>query len=340
MNGGEAGSGAGGGGGAIGGGAIGGGAIGGGAIAGGTVGGGAIGGGAVKKTRDQRVERVLLEILILNLAVAAAKAVYGYLSGSLAVASDALHSFLDSASNIVGFVALRVAARPPDDEHPYGHDKIEILAAAAIGFVIAGGAVKFGIGAVEALVEGRPAPVVGLGGFAVMVGTLVVNLFVAAYERRRGVELKSPFLVADAAHTGSDIFVTIGVIISLVGTYFGLAWADPVASLVVLVVIAWVGGGIIKSNLNVLIDQRAIDPEELGKVVLEVGGVRGAHRVRSRGIGGAVRVDLHLLVDGHMPLTRAHEIAHEVEEVIKGRFPSVRDVIIHTEPTGDPEEGI
>jgi cation diffusion facilitator family transporter len=287
---------------------------------------------------DRRVERVVLEILVLNLAVAAAKGVYGYLSGSLAVASDALHSGLDAASNIVGFVALRLAARPPDEDHPYGHDKVEIVAAALIGLVIAGGAVNFGIEAAKALVVGRPPPEVGSGGFVVMLGTLVVNLFVAWYERRRGRALESPFLVADAAHTGSDVIVTIGVIAALAGSRLGLTWADPVASLAVLGVVAFVGVRIIRANVDVLIDRAALDAEELAKVALEVPGVLGCHRVRSRGIGGLLRVDLHVVLDGQMTLEEAHEITHEVETRIQARFPNAQDVVIHTEPSSAPED--
>lgn len=293
---------------------------------------------SVRAPADRRVERVVLQILVLNLAVALAKGVYGWLSGSLAVASDALHSGLDAASNIVGFVALRLAGRPPDDDHPYGHDKVEIVAAAVIGLVIAGGAVNFGIEAAKALIVGRPPPEVGAGGFVVMLGTLAVNLFVAWWERKKGQALQSPFLVADAAHTGSDVIVTIGVIIALAGTQLGLAWADPVASLVVLAVVATVGVRIIRENVDVLIDRVAIDAEQIRAVALEVPGVLGCHRVRSRGIGGLLRVDLHVVLDGQMTLERAHEITHEVETRLQARYPNARDVVIHTEPSSAPED--
>src|SRR5437867_2272425 len=124
--------------------------------------------------RARRIEQVVLAILVLNVLVAVAKGVYGAVSGSLAVASDALHSLLDSASNVVGFVALRIAARPPDAEHPYGHAKVEILASAVVGFLIAGGAARYGWSAIEELAIGRPAPQIGVEGFLVMGGTLAV----------------------------------------------------------------------------------------------------------------------------------------------------------------------
>src|SRR5262249_45423184 len=116
---------------------------------------------------------------------------------------------------------------PPDREHRYGHHKIETLAAAFIGLLIAGGAVRFAVSAVEALARGREPPVAGAGGFAVMLGTLAVNIAVTRYEHRRGRELGSAFLVADAAHTLSDVFVTVRVIGALVAPPPGVGPAGP-----------------------------------------------------------------------------------------------------------------
>jgi cation diffusion facilitator family transporter len=142
--------------------------------------------------RARDVQRVVFAILWMNLAVAVAKGVYGFWSGSLAVASDAVHSLLDAASNIVGLVALRLAATPPDEGHPYGHHKIEIVAAAIVGILIAGGSLRFAWDAVNALIHGRHAPEVSVAGYITMGGTLAVNLFVASYEARRGRQLGFP----------------------------------------------------------------------------------------------------------------------------------------------------
>lgn len=290
------------------------------------------------EARDRQIERVLVQILVLNIAVALAKAIYGALSGSLAVASDALHSLLDGASNVVGVIALRMAARPPDPEHPYGHAKVEIVAAALIGLFIAGGAMRYGYGATRALLEGRPAPVIGPEGIAILALTLCVNVFVAWWERARGRALSSTFLTADASHTASDVLVTVGVIASMVATYLGVQWADPAASIGVIGVIGFVGWRIISRNVDVLIDRAAIDPAEVTRVACGVDGVHGCHRVRSRGVGLQVHLDLHLLVDGAIPLRKAHALSHEVEERLRAQIPGLRDVTIHVEPSEDPEE--
>jgi cation diffusion facilitator family transporter len=285
--------------------------------------------------RDRRVERILAGILLLNLLVASAKAAVGYFFGSLAVASDAIHSFLDSASNVVGLFAMRIASSPPDREHPYGHGKVEIVAAVSVGLLIASASIGVAWRAVSALISGTVETRPDLLAFAVMGGTLIVNVAIASWERARGRELNSRFLLADAAHTTSDVLVTLGVLVSLTLTRFGLAWADPVASLIVTLVIARVGWNIVAPNVQVLIDRAAVDEERVRALAASVPGVIGCHRIRSRGIAGAVHLDLHLVVDAEVSLRRAHEVSHQVEAKLKAELAEVTDVTIHVEPEGE-----
>jgi cation diffusion facilitator family transporter len=281
------------------------------------------------------VQRVIVVVLLLNLLVATAKAAVGYAFGSLAIASDAIHSFLDSASNVVGLLAVRIAAAPPDREHPYGHGKVEILAALSVGVLIAIAAITVAYRAIVALVEGTAAPQTSGLAFAVMIGTLIFNVGVSWWERKRGEQLKSKFLLADAAHTASDVIVTSGVIASLIFTQFGVAWADPAASLLVTLVIARVGWQVVSSNLQILIDRAVVDEDRVQELARSIPGVLGAHRIRSRGAEGAVQLDLHLVVGADVSLKRAHELAHLVEAKLKESLTDVADVTIHVEPEGE-----
>jgi cation diffusion facilitator family transporter len=290
--------------------------------------------------RAKRVHRVVWTVLWLNLAVAAAKAAYALWAGSLAVGTDAVHSFLDAGANVIGLIALRLAAQPADPEHPYGHRKFEIVAATAIGVVIAVGVFELGSSAIAALLDGRPAAEPPAAGFAVVGGTWIVNMFVAAYEARAGRELGSPFLLADAGHTASDVIVTAGVLASLAAARYGIAWADAVGALVVLLFVARVAWGILTSNLGVLVDRVVVDPEAVRKVALAVPGVADCHRVRSRGTDLHAQVDLHLLIAGEIPLRQAHAVAHDVERALRQAFPAVKDVTIHMEPDDDDDEGL
>ncbi len=290
--------------------------------------------------RERRVRRVVFAILWLNLAVAIAKAVYAHWSGSLAVAADALHSFLDAGANVIGLIALRLAHQPPDAEHPYGHRKFEIVAAASIGVLVSAGAFEFGTGAVGALIEGRPSLETPPAGFVVIGGTWLINIFVAVYEGRAARRYDSPLLAADAGHTASDVVVTTAVLVALVAGRFGIGWADPAAALFVLAVVAKVAWSILAGNVGVLVDRAVVDPARVRELVLATPGARGCHRVRSRGTSVAAHLDLHVLMDPELPLRTAHEIAHHVEDRLRAELPEVVDVTIHIEPEGDPPEGL
>lgn len=290
--------------------------------------------------RRRAVRRVLVIVLGLNLAVAVAKAAYGLWSGSLVIAADALHSFVDAAANVAGLVALRWAEAPPDRGHPYGHHKIEIAAAAGIGVVLAIGALEFGRSSIDALLHGREPPATNALGFVVILGTWAINLLVATYEHRRAKQLGSAFLAADAMHTASDLAVTAAVLVAFAALAFGVTWADPAGALLVMLVIVRVTWRVLADNLAVLIDRAAIDPERVRGVAMSVPGVTSCHRVRSRGVARAVYVDLHLQADGALPLHQAHALSHRVEEALRRALPEITDVTIHVEPAGDPPEAL
>lgn len=295
---------------------------------------------ASDKGRARAVRRVLVAILLLNLVVFAAKAAYGLWSGSLAISSDAMHSLADAGANVIGLIVLHFAEAPPDDQHPYGHRKLEMVAAAAIGVTVAVAALRFAWDAVDALLSARPAPQTSLLGFAVIGGTWIINLVVAAYEARRARDLDSAYLAADAAHTASDLIVTAGVAVSFTATFFGVHWADPIGALLIIVFIGRISWRILRANLTVLVDRVVVDAERVREVARAVDGALDVHRVRSRGTEGAAQVDLHLLIDGELSLREAHAIAHSVEAALRRAIPAIVDVTIHMEPADDPEEGL
>ena len=292
-----------------------------------------------QRARSREIQRVLWITLWLNLAVCAAKAVYGVLSGSLAIASDAIHSLVDGASNVLGLVVTHFAAAPPDRDHPYGHRKLEIIAASGIGVAIGAAAVRFMWSSLEALITGTAHIQTSRIGFVIIGATMVVNIFVATYEARRARELASPYLAADAAHTASDVVVTAAVLVSFAAAHAGVEWADPVGALLVIAVVARVAWKILSNNLAILMDGAVIDTKAIESTALTVPGVHACHRVRSRGSSDAVHLDLHLLLDGDLSLRRAHVMAHEVEKALRARFPELVDVIIHMEPQDEDHHG-
>ncbi len=282
--------------------------------------------------RDREIRRVFLVTLALNLLVAALKGAYSLVSGSVALGTDAMHSVLDGASNILALLGLHFAQIPPDPGHPYGHRKIETLAALGIGVLIVVGVFELAQTAVTSLLGGRPPPEIGAAGFAVVLATMAINLFVTRYEHRQGDRLGSTLLCADARHTQSDLYGSAAVLLSFVAVRSGLAWADGLGGLLLVVLVGRVAWSVFRDNLPALMDAAVLDPARVTALAGAFAGVRNVHRVRSRGARGAVHLDLHMEVDPQMKVADAHDLAHRIERDLRDHFPELADVVIHVEP--------
>lgn len=289
----------------------------------------------VADPRDARapaVRRTLLVILALNLLVFGVKLGVGLRSGSLSVLGAALETFLDAFNNVVGVVLVGVAAQAPDDEHPYGHEKFETLGALAIVGFLSITCFELLQRGGRALLFGGEVPAVSTADMALVAGTMVVNVLVVVYERRRGRALSSPFLIADAAHTASDIVVTMLALSSLVLTRMGVPRADAVLAIAVALLIAWSGWGILRASIPTLVDQRAVDADELRRIVARVPGVEDVRDVRSRFTpSGLLFAELTIVVPGGVSVEEGHEVADRVEARIETELGS-GSVTVHVEP--------
>ena len=285
--------------------------------------------------RIRSIKRVLWIILFLNLAVALAKIVWGTISKSSAMQADGFHSIFDGASNVVGLVGMALAGRPADDDHPYGHGKYETYASAIIGAMLLLAAYRIGSEAVVSLTGHAEPPTVDAMSFVVMLGTLAVNVFVTTWERRVGHKLGSSILVADASHTGSDVLVSLGVIVSLILVKLGFPIADPIVALLVSVAIVYTAWGVFKQASATLSDSARIPPAEVCAVAMRVPGVMGCHTIRTRGSEAEVYVDLHVQVDPESTVAAGHQVAENVEREVATSFGQVVDVIAHLEPFDD-----
>ena len=284
----------------------------------------------VKNTAAE-VRKVLIFTLILNACVAAAKILYGYLTSSVAMMSDGFHSFFDGISNIVGLIGTWIAYHPPDENHPYGHRKYETLFTIIIAAMIFVTCFEILRRVYFFFIEGYKTTVTWAS-FVVMLITMGVNIFVTLYESRKGKQLGSSFLIADAKHTKSDIFTSIAVIISLFFAKMGYYLADPIVGIVITFFIARIGYEILKDASDVLVDTVCLDTTAIKFVVNSIEGVKGCHDIRTRGSTNCTYLDLHVLVGSDLPIEKAHEIADKIEKEIKKEFPSVVDIVVHIEP--------
>jgi len=284
------------------------------------------------------VRRVLWVTLLLNVAVSAAKIVVGKLSGSMAMVADGYHSLTDGANNIAGLVITGYAYAPPDEGHPYGHRKFETAATLAIALALL--SVAYHVIA-EALsrTSATELPEIGPLAWVVMVVTLVVNMFVASYEARQGRKLQSSYLIADSAHTRSDIYVTLGVIASFAGARAGVVWMDGLVSIGIAIFIAYLGVQILIGSFHTLTDRAVIPPDALAPIVRAVPGVTDCREIRTRGGPGSVYVDLIVHVDGLMSLRDAHDVADWIEAALMMQRPDIVDVVVHLEPAGKRDGG-
>jgi len=274
---------------------------------------------------------VLLYTLVLNISVAAAKILYGYKIGSISMFSDGFHSLSDGTSNVIGLIGIWISAHPPDKDHPYGHRKFETLSTVAIAVLIFLAGLEILKKAYHGLREPHVIEVT-FASFMIMVVTLLINIGVMVYERKKGRELSSDFLLADALHTNTDIFVSLSVIVSLVAAKVGYPVVDVLAAIIISIFIARIGFSILKSATAVLTDAARINPDEIKKLVINIENVHECHEIRTRGKEDSVSIDLHILVDPEITTREAHDIAHAVEEAIKKKFTSVIDVVVHVEP--------
>ena len=284
--------------------------------------------------RDQQytsVRRVLWSVLTANLVITALKITLGIITGALAVVADGFHSLIDSSSNLIGLAAVRLAAQPPDERHPYGYQKYETLGALAIGGLLLVAVWEIIQNVIERLFNGSE-PEITWFTLGLMILTFPVNLGVVILETRAGKRLNSKILLADAAHTRTDLYVTLSVIVSMVGVWLGWVWLDLVIAAGVVIIILRAAFNILRDSAAALTDVIGIDPGQIEEIACTVPGVRYVHNIRSRGSSDAIFVDLHVKVDPVMSTSQAHAVASEVERCIQLGIPQVIDAVVHIEP--------
>jgi len=281
--------------------------------------------------RYTEIAQILTRVLVVNLAVAAAKIGLGYYTGAVSIVSDGFHSLTDSASNVVALVGVSVARRPPDANHPYGHRKYETMASIGIVVFLIIVLVEVLSAATDRFLNGGT-PRVFPEGIAIMAITLAINVFVVSYELAAARRLRSEVLRADAKHTRSDVLTSGAVLGALVGVWLGYPILDPLAAVLVAVFIGHACWEIAQEASRVLGDEIVIAEGEVREVLRTVPEVLGCEKIRTRGSADYVFLDLHLWLAPETPLQDAHARSHEAKDRLMARFPHLVDVVIHIEP--------
>jgi cation diffusion facilitator family transporter len=270
-----------------------------------------------------------------NSALIALKLAAGALTGSIAIITEAVHSLIDLVASVIAFISVRKADEPADEEHPYGHEKVENLAAAIEGLLILVGAAVIVYEATHRLAVGSEVESLGIG-IAVMGFSVVANLFVSGYLYRQARLTDSPALAGDAAHLRTDAMTSAGVLIGLgIVEITGIAAFDSITAMIVAVAIVWAGLTLLRRSSGVLIDE-ALPEAEMDRIEAAIATARteevaGYHKLRARRAGSRRHIDFHVQYRSGTSLERAHELAHEMRDSIEAEIPQA-EVLIHVEP--------
>jgi cation diffusion facilitator family transporter len=288
-------------------------------------------GSSAREQRKHEVRRVLLITLFANVAVVVGKVTAGLAANSLSVLADAAHSSVDAWNNVMALVLARVAAKAPDEDHPYGHAKFETLGALAIVAFLSVTVYELVGSAFLRLAGQGELPIATPFVAAVMLVSAIISFFVARYEEGYGRKFHSEILLADAAHTKSDVFASLGVLVGIGLVGLGYPQADAVFTLLVAIVIARAGWRILKTTIPILVDQRAVEESTIRDITRNTAGVIDCFDVRSRGRSGEVFAELTITVQPTLNVEEAHLIADAVEQRVAESV-GAREVVVHVEP--------
>lgn len=277
-----------------------------------------------------------------NSILIALKLAAGAITGSIAIITEAIHSLIDLVASVIAFISVRKADEPADEEHPYGHEKVENLAANIEGILILVGAAVIVYEATHRLVAGSSVESLGVG-IAVMGLSVIANLFVSGVLSRQARLHDSPALEGDAAHLRTDALTSLGVLVGLVLVEItGAAAFDSITALLVAAAIVWAGLSIIRRSSGVLVDEVLPDAEmdriEQAIATARTPEVAGYHKLRGRRAGRRRHIDFHVQYRSGTTLERAHELAHEMRASIEAEIAGA-EVLIHVEPETSYREG-
>lgn len=283
----------------------------------------------MKKTLNIALISIAIGILVFALKYWAY-----WITGSVALFSDALESTVNVATALVAYIAIRVATIPEDENHPYGHHKAELMSATLEGALIIIAAFVILWQAYLALVTPRPLTEVREG-LAINLVAGVINGIWCYYLLREGRKLHSPALVADSKHLLTDVYSSLGVIAGIaLAAWLGIWWLDGALAILVAANILWSGYRVVQSSLSGLMDEALSEADQatIKSIIAKHGaGAVQAHDLRTRQAGQAKFIDFHLVVPSDMTVFDAHELCDRIEAALKIEFAHMR-IHIHLEP--------
>ncbi len=292
---------------------------------------------STQQQRYQEVRKVTLIGSALDFSLGTAKIVIGWMANSQALVADGVHSLSDLLTDFMVLYAAKHSHKEADNEHPYGHGRIETLTTASLGLVLV--AIAFGIGyhSIQRLDDNEAVMEFSVLAFSIALISVLTKEWIYRYTVSAARRLRSDMLMANAWHSRSDAFSSMVVLVGIVGVALGHAYLDAIAAVIVAAMIAKIGIDLLRSSTQELIDS-ALEPEKvalLRQQIVAVNGVRSIHMLRTRKSAGNILVDVHIQVDPRLSVSEGHRIGDVVRQSLLNQEDGITDVTIHIDPEND-----
>ncbi len=269
-----------------------------------------------------------------NVVLSAVKLAAGLLARSGAMVSDAVHSLSDVFSTVIVMIGVRFASKESDRDHPYGHERMECVAAIVLSGILLVTGLMIGYRGVQSIRHAETLEAPGLLALAAAILSIVVKEAMYRWTRSAAKRIESEALMAEAWHQRSDALSSIGALVGIAGARLGFPALDPIASLVICLFIAKAAYEIFRDAVNKMVDE-SVDEKtenEIRDVAMAHPGVLGVDRLLTRKFGSKMYIEMEISVDGSLPLSEAHAIAENVHNEIEKAFPKVKHIMIHENP--------
>lgn len=292
-------------------------------------------------TLAQTAMHVSIVSIVINIVLSVMKLIAGIVAHSGAMISDAIHSASDVFSTIIVIVGVRISSKKEDKEHPYGHDRMESVASLILAALLAVTGFMIGWSGVKTITSGKTIAVPGVLALVAAAVSIAVKEWMYHYTIRAAKRVNSGALKADAWHHRSDALSSVGALIGIAGARLGLPILDPLAQIIIALMVIKVGFDIAKDSVNKMVD-RSVDEKTLDAILRVAKHHPGVVRVddlRSRTFGSNFYIDLEIAVDHTLDIQHAHAIAESLHNILEERYPRLKHCMIHVNPDVDmPEE--
>lgn len=280
--------------------------------------------------------RVSVISIIINFALSLLKLLAGIFARSGAMVSDAVHSASDVLSTFVVIAGVKLADKKPDNEHPYGHERMECVAAVVLAVVLAGTGIGIGFSGIQKIVHSGSNEL-GIPGIPALIAaavSIVVKEIMYQYTKRAAKKIGSGALMADAWHHRSDALSSVGSLVGIIGARLGLPVLDPLASVIICVFIEKAAIDIFRDAIDKMVDKSCPEEtvEKMREVILSTDGVLGIDELKTRLFGSKVYAEAEIRVKSDKTIVQAHETAEKVHDAIESNFPNVKHCMVHVNP--------